>query len=171
MSVLSKAPSQVDHGHGSPEAKYQLVEYGDFQCPTCGQTYPLVKQVQKKLGDDLYFVYRHFPLTEMHEHAEAAAETAEYAASKDKFWEMYDLLYKHQKELDLTDLLGYAKQLKLDPDELETALADGTYRKHVHADRASGEHSRVHGTPTFFVNGKLYDGPMDVESLVEALAG
>ena len=171
MSKLSTPVTAEDHAEGGANAEYTLVEYGDYQCPSCGQVVPLIKQVQKKLGDKLSFVFRNFPLTEMHENAEAAAETAEFAAAKGKFWEMHDLLYKHQEELSEADLLGYAKRLDLDDAELKQALDDGTYEKRVQADLKSGEHSKVQGTPTFFVNGKQYTGGYDAESLIEALQG
>jgi len=159
----------ADHTQGGPEAQYTLVEYGDYQCPSCGEVLPLIKQVRKHLGDKLSFVFRNFPLSEIHEHAESAAETAEFAAAHGKFWEMHDLLYKHQDALELPNLLAYAKQLHLDVEALKTALADGVYQKRVHTDLKSGERNGVHGTPTFFVNGHLYDGSYDAQSLIEAL--
>jgi len=158
----------TDHIQGDPKAPYTLLEYGDFQCPSCAQVLPLIAEVKQHLGDKLAFAFRNFPL-EMHENAEAAAETSEFAAAHDKFWEMHDLLYKHQTTLQPSHLLSYAKQLHLDPEELRTALAEGTYAKRVQSDLKSGERNAVHGTPTFFVNGRPYEGSYDAESLVKAL--
>lgn len=157
-----------DHIQGDPKAPYTLVEYGDFQCPSCAQALPLIAEVKKQLGDKLAFAFRNYPL-EMHENAEAAAETAEFAAAHGKFWEMHDLLYKHQTALQEPHLLTYARQLHLDPDALKTALVDGTYAKRVHDDIKNGDRNNVQATPTFFVNGQPYDGSYDAESLVAAL--
>jgi protein-disulfide isomerase len=169
MNKLSSPVTAEDHAKGGTNAVYTLVEYGDYQCPSCGQVLPLIQQVQKYFGDKLSFVFRNFPLTEIHENAEAAAETAEFAATKAKFWEMHDLLYKHQEELTESDLLGYANKLELDAAELKQALSAGTYKKRIDADLKSGEDSKVHGTPTFFINGVQYSGSYDAESLIQAL--
>lgn len=169
MSKLSPAVNDNDHSQGAADAAHVLVEYGDYQCPSCGQAYPIVKSVQKHFGQKLKFVFRNFPLSEMHQYAEAAAETAEFAAAHDKFWEMYELLYKHQENLTNADLLGYAKKLGLDADELQEALKAKTYRKRVQTDLAGGEKSGVNGTPTFFINGTLYDGSYDSSSLIAAI--
>ena len=169
MSKLNPAVSASDHVEGSPDATHVLVEYGDFQCPSCGQAIPIVKRVQKHFGAKLRFVFRNFPLSEMHQYAEAAAETAEFAAAHGKFWEMYELLYKHQEELTEEDLLGYAKELGLDSGELKHALTAKTYKKKVQDDLNGGIKSGVNGTPTFFINGRLYDGSYDSSALIAAI--
>jgi protein-disulfide isomerase len=169
MSKLHPPVSSSDHTQGPLDAPHVLVEYGDYQCPSCGEVTPLLKHVQKHFGEKLAFVFRNFPLSEMHEYAEAAAETAEFAAAKGKFWEMHDLLYKNQEDLTEEDLLGYAKKAGLNVSELKDALAEKTFAKRVQADLKSGEQSGVNGTPTFFINGRLYDGAYDASSLIAAI--
>ncbi len=146
-----------------------LVEYGDYQCPYCGMAYPIVKRLQKHFGKRLSFVFRNFPLSQMHPWAEPAAEVAEFAGAHGKFWEMHDLLYENQQNLGNVLFLELADTLDLSPVELQTALAQQTYRARVRADFAGGVHSGVNGTPTFFINGHRHDGTYDYESLSEAI--
>ena len=169
MSRLTPAVSETDHCQGPEDAPVTLVEYGDYECPYCGQAYPIVHQVQKALGIRLRFVFRNFPLAEMHPHAERAAEAAEAAAAQGKFWEMHDLLYEHQKALDDAHLAEYAKRLGLDVDRVERELEAGTHTKRVRSDFHSGVRSGVNGTPTFFVNGRRLDGPWDFDGLMDAI--
>ena len=124
MTKLSIAVSAKDHQQGNPDAPCTLVEYGDYQCPSCGHAYPIVKRVQKHFGKRLLFVFRNFPLSQMHPYAEPAAETAEFAAAHDKFWEMHDLLYESQDRLDDALLLELTQKLQLDPAELDTNALD-----------------------------------------------
>lgn len=163
-------PTAHDHTLGSPQAKLTLVEYGDYQCPGCGQAAPVVEKVVRHFGDKLYFAFRNFPL-DQHEFAEPAAETAEFAAaqSDEKFWAMHNLLYKQQKHFSDQLFPKLAAQLGLDPEALTKALTSGQYKKKVQADLKSGETAGVPGTPTFFVNGTLYEGSSDYDSLLEAL--
>jgi protein-disulfide isomerase len=100
VTKLAVAVSEKDHRQGDKNAPCTLVEYGDYQCPSCGQAYPIVKRVQKHFGKRLSFVFRNFPLTQLHPYAEPAAETAEFAGAHEKFWEMHDLLYENQDRLD-----------------------------------------------------------------------
>ena len=162
--------SETDHTQGSAGAVYTLVEYGDYECPSCGQAYPIVKKLQKHLGDKLLFVFRNFPL-EQHEFAQAAAETAEFAAAHGKFWEMHDLLYKRQSSFSRELFPKLAGELGLDPKELTEALEAGKYTARVEADLKSGQKAGVQGTPSFYVNGKPFDGSYDYDSLVAALEG
>lgn len=170
MSKLTVPVNGQDHIQGSADAPLTLVEYGDFQCPTCGQAYPIVKRVQKHFGDRLRFVYRHFPL-EQHPFAEPAAETSEFAATQGKFWEMHDGLYENQDELS-TELFGeLAGELRLDAKALDHALDENEFAERVETDVESGDESGVHGTPTFFINGVQHRGSFDSRSLIEALEG
>jgi protein-disulfide isomerase len=160
-----------DHIEGDANAPCTLVEYGDYQCPHCGRAYPIVKRVQKQFGKRLRFVYRNFPLNEIHLQAEAAAETAEFAAMQGKFWEMHDALFENQSRFSPAFFPELAQKLGLDPAELKDALATEKFRAHVRSDFMSGARSGVNGTPTFFINGQRLDGPWDYENLVEAIDG
>lgn len=169
MSRLTIPVTAEDHAQGDASAKCTLVEYGDYQCPYCGDAYPIVKQLQKHFGKDLRVVFRNFPLAEMHPHAEHAAETAEFAAASGKFWEMHDLLYQDQEELGDEALAGYAGQLGLPADRLDAALEAGAYRTRVRDDFSGGVRSGVNGTPTFFLNGQRHDGSFDYDTLAAAV--
>jgi protein-disulfide isomerase len=163
--------SDKDHRQGDPDAPCTLVEYGDYQCPSCGSAYPIVKRVQKHFGKRLLFVFRNFPLSEMHPYAEPAAEAAEFAAAHRKFWEMHDLLYENQDLLDEALMFQLAEQLQLDREKLRQALASKEFEPRVRADFRGGVRSGVNGTPTFFLNGQRHDGAYDFASLVEAIDG
>jgi protein-disulfide isomerase len=171
MSKLSLPVSDKDHRQGDPDAPCTLVEYGDYECPSCGHAYPIVKRVQKHFGKRLLFVFRNFPLSEMHPYAEPAAETAEFAGAHQKFWEMHDLLYENQDRLDDALLFQLTLQLNLDPEKLRQALASKEFEPRVRVDFRSGVRSGVNGTPTFFINGQRHDGAYDYASLVEAIDG
>ena len=158
-----------DHIEGEENAPCTLVEYGDYQCPHCGRAYPIVKRVQKHFGKRLRFVFRNFPLNEIHPQAEAAAETAEFAGSQGKYWEMHDLLFENQSRFGSAFFQEAARKLGLDPAAFSEALKSGTYRAHVRSDFMSGARSGVNGTPTFFINGQRLDGPWDYEELVAAI--
>lgn len=147
-----------DHVVGPADAPVTLVEYGDFECSYCGMAYPIVKGIQRRMGDRLRFVFRNFPLKESHPHAAHAAQAAEAAAAQDAFWAMHDALYQHQHALADDDLVRYAAALGLDADRVARELQDGTYAHAVRDDFRSGVRSGVNGTPTFFVNGARYDG-------------
>ena len=171
MTRLSVPVSAKDHIQGDPHAPVTLVEYGDYQCPSCGQAYPIVKRLQKHFSKRISFVFRNFPLTQIHPYAEPAAETAEFAAAHHKFWEMHDLLYENQESLDDGLLLQLSQQLNLDPNALAEALESKQFEPRVRADFSSGVRSGVNGTPTFFINGQRHDGSYDYESMVEAIDG
>jgi protein-disulfide isomerase len=158
-----------DHAQGPDDAPATLVEYGDYECPSCGSAYPMIKQVQQQMGDQLRFVYRNFPLREIHPYAENAAEAAEAAGAQGAFWPMHDTLFEHQQALDDQDLVNYAAGLDLDVDRFTQALEDHVYADRVREDFMSGIRSGVNGTPTFFINGARYDGSFTVDSLVAAL--
>jgi protein-disulfide isomerase len=168
--VLTLPVSQDrDHIQGPAEAPVTLVEYGDYECPYCGAAYPIVKEVQARLGDGLRFVFRNFPITTSHPHAEQAAEAAEAAASQGRFWEMHDLLYENQKRLRDADLHGYAETLGLDTERFDKELAEHVHAARVREDFMSGVRSGVNGTPTFFINGVRHDDSYDLETFLAAL--
>lgn len=158
-----------DHVVGPDDAPLTLVEYGDFQCPYCRQAYPIVKQVQEQLGAQLRFVFRNFPLTRIHSHAEHAAEAAEAAAAQGAFWQMHDRLFERQFALADENLVEYARELGLNADRVAGELAAGTFRGRVRDDFMSGVKSGVNGTPTFFINGTRHNGSYDLETLLAAL--
>ena len=159
-----------DHIQGAMSAPVTLVEYGDYQCPYCGMAYPIVQALQRALGDQLRFVFRNFPLTDSHPNAEHAAEVAESAGAQGKFWEMHDMLYESQEQLEDPALIDYAEQLGLDRERVERELDEGTWAARVREDFRSGVRSGVNGTPTFFVNGVRYDeGWNEPERFLRAL--
>ena len=158
-----------DHAQGPADAPVTLIEYGDYQCPYCGAAYPIVKQLQERFGDDLRFVFRNFPLQQAHEHAMSAAMTAEFAATKGKFWEVHDALYESQDQLGPGLYTAIAAQLGVDGKELGDALESDTIFEKVKKDFDGGVRSGVNGTPSFFVNGTRYDGPRDFETMAETL--
>jgi protein-disulfide isomerase len=157
-----------DHVRGSADAPVTLVEYGDFECPYCGIASHAVSQLEKKYGDRLRVVFRSFPL-EQHRYAQAAAEAAEFAADHGKFWELHDTLYRHQRALDEEHLLGYARDLGLDPDALATALREKTYAGIIEDSKAGGEDSGIPGTPAFFLNGVLFEDEPTRENFENAI--
>ncbi|HKB20182.1 MAG TPA: DsbA family protein [Gaiellaceae bacterium] len=167
--VLTVPVSERDHIQGPDDAPATLLEYGDYECPFCGAAYPIIKEVQTQLGERLRFVFRNFPITTAHPHAEQAAEAAEAAGAQGVFWPMHDLLYENQKRLGDRDLLGYAEQLGLDVDRFERELREHVHAGRVHEDFMSGVRSGVNGTPGLYVNGVRHDGSYDVDTLLAAL--
>ncbi len=160
-----------DHIQGSADAPVTLVEYGDYECPYCGEAYPIVKEIQSRMGKQLRFVFRNFPISTAHPHAEIAAEAAEAAAAQDRFWEMHDHLYENQRHLREDDLRSYARAIELDRDMFDKELAEHVHADRVHEDFMSGVRSGVNGTPTFFINGVRYDDSYESETLLMALNG
>ena len=169
MSTLKVAVNPTDHIQGEELAECTLVEYGDYECPHCGRAYPIVKRIQRHFGKRLSFVFRNFPLSEMHPNAEPAAESAEFAGAYGKFWEMHDSLFENQFRLGEELYLELAQELQLSPVELQTALADRRFRARVRADFTGGVRNGVNGTPTFFINGQRHDGSFEYDDLVEAI--
>jgi protein-disulfide isomerase len=168
-TLLATPVSARDRIQGPVDAPLTLVEYGDYECPYCGRAYPIVKSIQRRLGDQLRFVYRHFPLTQIHPHAEHGAEMAEAAGEYGKFWRMHDLLFGNQDALEDEDLLTYAAQVGIEPQWAASALVAHTFAPRVREQFMSGVRSGVNGTPTFFINGVRHDGPWDEPHLLEAL--
>lgn len=158
-----------DHARGSLDAPVTLVEYGDYECPHCGAAHPVAKEILRRLGSRLCFAYRHFPLTQAHPHAQAAAEAAEAAGAQGQFWAMHDTLFANQNALDDAHLLAYAAALRLDVDRFAGDLAARVHAPRVREDFLSGIRSGVNGTPSFFINGRRHDGAFDLESLLNAI--
>jgi protein-disulfide isomerase len=158
-----------DHIQGPSDAAVTLVEYGDYECPYCGAAYPIVKDVQARMGERLRFVFRNFPITTSHPHAQQAAEAAEAAAAQGRFWQMHDVLYENQRRLGVQDLRCYAEQLGLDVEPFDRELAEHVHATRVHEDFMSGVRSGVNGTPSFYINGARHDDSYDLETLLAAL--
>lgn len=169
MSTLKIPVGPADHIQGDESAAVTLVEFGDYECPHCARAYPIVKKVQKHFGKQLRFVYRNFPLTEMHPNAEFAAETSEFAGAHDKFWEAHDLLFENQNRLGGELYAEIAHKLNLNATQLASALEKREFAAKVHADFSGGVRSGVNGTPTFFINNQRNDAPFDYEGLVTAI--
>jgi protein-disulfide isomerase len=168
MSRLTPAVSAEDHTQGALDSPFVLVEFGDFECSYCGQAYPELKTVQREMGDNLCFVFRHFPLRNAHPHAEHAAEFSEAASTAGEFWDMHDLLYENQSALLDRDLILYAQKLGLADDLIESARS-GRFETRVQRDFSSGVRSGVNGTPCLFLNGTRYDGPVEAAALIGLL--
>ena len=158
-----------DHIRGSVNAPITLVEYGDYECPYTAMAYPVVKKIMSQFGEKLYFVFRNFPLNDIHPHAQNAAEAAEAAAAQDKFWEMHDYLFEHQKALDYHHLLEYAQEVGLDIGRFKKDMSGHAYASLIEESLKSGVNSGVEGTPTFFINGVRYEDSWDLKTFSETL--
>jgi protein-disulfide isomerase len=169
VDLADPVDPERDHIRWSDDAPVALVEYADFECPYCGQAEPVVRDLLGSYGADLRYVFRHLPLTDVHEHAELAAEAAEAAGAEGRFWEMHDRLFAGSDALELDDLIGYARELGLDVQKFSDALRSRTYALRVARDVESADDNRVAGTPTFFVNGRRHHGAYDIDSLRAAI--
>jgi protein-disulfide isomerase len=158
-----------DHIQGQADAPVTLVQYGDYECPYCGEAYPIIKEIQSEMGERLRFVFRNFPISTSHPHAEQAAEAAEAANAQGKFWEMHDLLYERQQNLTDEDLHRYAEELGLDVERFDKEMAEHVQAQRVHEDFMSGVRSGVNGTPTFYINGVRHDDSYETDVLRDAL--
>jgi protein-disulfide isomerase len=169
MAELTPPVNPSDHWIGREDAPLTLVEYGDFESDYCGAVFPVVSQVRGQLDDSLRFVFRHFPLTQSHPHAQFAAEAAEAAAVQERFWQMHDLLFRHQDSLDENQIFEYARLIGLDMDRFRTDIVQHRFAPIVHDHFLSGVRSGVNGTPTFFINGTRFEGYFDLPGLLETL--
>ncbi len=176
MSDARDRPTQLavvvhagDHALGPANAPLTLVEYADYECPDSRRAYPVMKALLRRFGPRLRFVFRHFPLKQIHEQAEHAAEVAEAAGTQGQYWEMHDRLYERQFALDDVYLIEYAADLGLDAARVQRELEGHVHLSHVRDDFKGGVQSGVKGTPTFFVNGVRFRGPWDEELLARAL--
>jgi len=166
---LTPPVSARDHIEGHEDAPVTLLEYGDYQCPYCGVAHPVIKRLQKSLGKKLRFVFRNFPLTHAHPYALLAAQAAEAAGLQGKFWEMHDLIFENQEQLEPEILPAWAHQIRLDVNQFAKAVSEGKVTKRIEEDYASGLESGVDGTPSFFINGTRHKGEDDHDSLHAAL--
>jgi protein-disulfide isomerase len=169
QSMLTLPVSGRDHTLGPANAPATLLEYGDYECPHCGAAYPVVEALRERLGDLLRFAYRHFPLSQIHPHAELDAEAAEAAGAQGKFWDMHHALFTHQDALDGAHLMRYAAAIGLDMGAFQRDLETQAYAGRVREDFMSGVRSGVNGTPTFFINGARYEGSHDFATMLEVL--
>jgi len=166
---LSTPVAPVDHAIGRPDARVTVVEYGDFECPICKQAAPAVRLLLHRFGDRIRFVYRHFPLEEIHPHAFAAAEAAECVAAQGKFWPMHDLLFESQPHFKPHQLRACADRLRVDLTRYAADLDDHLYVQRIREQMAGGEASGVRSTPGFFVNGEIQDVSFGMEDLFDAV--
>jgi protein-disulfide isomerase len=170
MSKLRVPVSDQDHQTGNAKAKIVMVEYGDYQCPHCGFAHPLIKKLLKQYSHELLFIFRNFPLQEMHPQALISAQAAEAAEKQHKFWEMHDTIFENQDILSANNLLHFAKQLNLDLEKFSMDWKSKSVLSKVETDFDGGIRSGVNGTPTFFINGnrlETYDA--SYESLAHAV--
>ena len=174
MNAADTAPqllpvSPRDHQFGPRDAAVTVVEYGNYECPQCARAHLVIKDVADRLGSTWRFVFRNFPLTTIHPHAEHAAEAAEAAGAQGLFWEMHDSLFLHQDSLADRDLVRDASLLGVEKPQFVEDLRDRKFAARVREDFLSGARSGVNGTPTFFINGVRYDGLVETGSILAAI--
>jgi formate-nitrite transporter family protein len=167
---LKNPVTERDHFSGSFEAPVTLLEYGNFECLHCGSVYPAIKELRKLLGDQLRFVFRHFPTSRTHPHSLRAAEAAEAAGAQEKFWDMHDELFTHQTALEDRNLFSYARRLRLNMDRFAKDMSENTFLKKIEGDyQRSLFDEHVTGTPTFYINELRYTGATGIEDLLSAI--
>lgn len=166
MSALKIPVSTNDHVQGNMNAPITLIEYGDYQCPQCGNAYFIVKQLQEHFGSQMKFVFRNCPLAQIHPFAEPAAETTEFANEQGQFWEMHDLIYENQDVLSLPMLFELAEALGLSRAKLNTVIENHVYEDKIQNDLKEEICNHLKGTPTFFINGQKYNGPIEFDAFV-----
>src|SRR5258705_2162662 len=167
--TLAVPVTKDDHIRGNPNALVTLIEYGDYECPLCAMAHPITHQVMQRFGFRLCFVFRHFPLTQSHPHAEMAAEAAEFAGAHRRFWDMHDAIYENQAALGLSLMLALARKLGLSDMAMGAAIANNEYAPKIQRDFLGGVRSGVNGTPTFFIGDRRHDGAWDYDSLVDTI--
>jgi protein-disulfide isomerase len=161
--------TNADWIRGKLDAPVTILEYGDFECPYCGAAHPVLKALGNDFPEQIRLVYRHFPITSAHPHAFMAAEAAEAAGKQGAFWEMHDLLFTHQRQLEYEYLRSYAEQLNLDIARFDREMKANTYAGEVRSDFRQGVEDGVNGTPTLFINRLRYDGPREYGSMLAAI--
>ena len=167
--TLTIAAQASDHLLGNPHAPITVVEYGDLECPNCKQAVSGVNMLLTRYENQVRFVYRHYPLEEVHPHAELAAEAAECAGGQDRFWQMLDLIFDNQRHLGLAHLRGYAERLGLDLARFDSEMEDHVYLQRIREHQQSGRESGVRSTPAFFVNGRIQDVSFGMHLLFDAV--
>jgi protein-disulfide isomerase len=170
VATLADPVTPLDNIAGPEHARVTVVEYGDFECPTCAAIEPAVRHLRDLHGQSMRFVFRHFPLEDAHPHALMAAEAAEAAGAQSKFWEMHDLLLQNSRMLGRKHLEEYALRLELDIDRFRAEMAEELYRQRVREHQEGGRRSYIHGTPAFFVDGVIQDVSGGVGPLFDAVA-
>lgn len=166
---LAEPVTRRDHVRWGTNAAVTLVEFGDFECPYCGQAHAIVQALEQEMGDQLRFAFRHFPLTNIHPYAEHAAEAVEAAGVQGGFWKMHDMLFENQDALTDRDLADYAMELGFDVRRIIDEVITGAHASRIRHDFLSGMRSDVNGTPTFFINRARYEGELDVYAMLQAL--
>ena len=166
MTALKRAVDLKDWVRGAADAPLTLLEYGDFECPACGQAFWEIRRVEEAVRDRVRFVFRHFPLAQAHPHAQLAAEAAEAAGAQGKFWEMHDTLFTNQQALEASDLLAYAEDIGLDCPRFTRDLQERRFSPKVRRDFMEGVRSGVNGTPTIFINGERWNGAYSATALL-----
>ena len=169
MQRLATPITEDDHTQGPSNAAITLVQYGDYECPYTRLSRRSVHELQQEFSDRMRFVFRHFPLEEIHPHARAASAAAEAAGLQTDFWTLHEYLFEHQKALEDADLKKYASELGLDPERFDRDRRSPEVQQRIDRDLASGDRSGVEGTPTFYVNGTRHDGGYDLDSLRSAI--
>jgi protein-disulfide isomerase len=169
MTQLIPAVNSNDHIHGDPAAILELVEYGDYECSYCGRAYPIVKNIQRRLGDHLKFVFRNFPLSRIHPHAFPAAVATEAAGLQHKFWEMHDIVFENQRELGDENITRFAGEIGLDIGQFKNDIHQIELLEKVKQDFSSGIRSGVNRTPSFFINGEKYEGSWEENNFLRYL--
>ena len=169
MFELTVPTSETDHSVGPANARVTVTEYGDFECPNCKQAAPAVKLLLDRFAGRIRFIYRHFPLEEVHPHALHAAEAAESAGAQGRFWAMHDLLFDNQPHMKLHQLLGYAERLQLDIGRFTVEMDDHIYLQRIREQVQGGRESGVRSTPTFFVDGRIQDVSFGLRFLFDAV--
>ena len=167
---LAVAVSPADHAIGLETAPITLVEYGDYECPDCLNAQPIVADLRRRLGDRLRVVFRHYPLSSIHPRASAAAVAAEAAAAQQRFWDMHDALFRHQRELAEIDLTHLALRIGLELYRFQRDVDSAASAKRIRDDFDGGARSGVRGTPTFFINAHRYRGAIDADAMMTAMA-
>ena len=169
MTQLRTNVTHTDHIFGNENAPLELVEYGDYECPHCGRAYPIVKDITRQMGDHLKFVFRNFPLSNVHPHAVSAAVATEAAALQGKYWEMHDIIFENQQTLEAAHLFLFAHKVGLDLERFKTDIQDPALNDKVEKDFYGGLRSGVNATPTFYINGQKYDGDWSGHHLLNYL--
>jgi protein-disulfide isomerase len=169
LSRLLLPIQEDDHVQGPPDARYTLVEYGDYECPDCGRLFATLRELHSDLGGELRLAFRHYPRSGIHPHAQQAAEAAEAAGAQGRFWEMHDLLFQNQSALKTKNLKAYAGQLALDAKRFAGDLKNRAFEERVREDFRRGVANGVYATPGLFINGVRYDGALDRTALLAQL--
>ena len=168
-SALLAPDEATDHILGPVSAKASVIEYGDFESPSCGQAHAAIKIMLDHFGHQMRFVFRHYPQSEVHPHAQLAAEASEAAAAQGCFWPFYDVLFEHQKHLKETHLRQYAQQIGLDLQRYDHEMKDRVYLQRVQEHRRGGRHLGIRAAPTFYVNGTLTDVSFGLQHLEQSV--